>query len=382
MVKYSLWGGEKPEITDLDAVMEELKSQTLDILPFSCGRLYAFGLNAEQTKKYTGKWGSSVHKYGQILAAEKELTRLLGEHGIKPVVIKGTSAGIYYPDPKCRRYGDIDFLPSGGSVEETCEIMQAAGYEFSHEYDEQGDLANPRHICLHKDGIEFELHRIIDSDADEDKDVIGDLIRASEPQKHTLDGVDFYSPSDDENGIALIWHIRHHLSTGIGLRQFTDWMMYVDKYLTDEKWNAGFAEKARKCALETLAVHATRMCELYLGLPHRAFSEAADDALCEQLLEDVLDNGNFGRNKDYLEYRVEATGKYKNIFERLQKGGLSRWKATWKHRWLRPFAWIYQLFYVIGQLLKRPAETWRMGRYRKARNKRKKMLESLSDKQK
>jgi len=41
--------------------------------------------------------------------------------------------------------------------------------------------------------------------------------------------------------------------------------------------------------------------------------------------------------------------KKNGFFHALQKAGVANCKAFQKHKWLRPFAWLYQLFRYMGR---------------------------------
>ncbi|MBQ3265292.1 MAG: hypothetical protein IJH07_05890 [Ruminococcus sp.] len=73
----------------------------------------------------------------------------------------------------------------------------------------------------------------------------------------------------------------------------------------------------------------------------------ADEETAEQLLDLVFGFGNFGRKKpddtspmSSISMEISRYG----MFRYLQTMGESTWKAYHKHRFLKPFAWLYQIF--------------------------------------
>ena len=201
-------------------------------------------------------------------------------------------------------------------------------------------------------------HRFSYSDLDMEELLTSAISRA---KLQTVDGHAFYSLPTVENGLVLLAHLWNHLHTGVGLRQVLDWMMYVHTQLDDELWNTGFSELAEKYGLKKVAITAAYMCQKYLGLPdHYAWYQNADEELCEDLLKEVLDSGNFGRKKPRASYdtvraQTALSGMHRyGFFRHIQHRGEVNWKAYHKHPWLKPFAWLYQLFRYAFLWLKSP----------------------------
>ena len=135
------------------------------------------------------------------------------------------------------------------------------------------------------------------------------------------------------------------------MRQVIDWMLYVHQQLDDEAWNNGFFLQAENIGLNKLAIHATHMCRMYLGLPDfRDWYAEADEKLCSELFAKVLHDGNFGGKTPNMNLSARKTqfalsGIHRfGFFKHLQSRGENNWTLYHKHVWLRPFAWIYQLF--------------------------------------
>ena len=254
------------------------------------------------------------------------------------VILKGSSAAQYYPNPLYRKMGDIDIMTNRGEdFDVACNSLIQAGYRVVKDYNRETGLV--------KNGVMVEVHRYFASlnDVTQAK-YMDDLIIENINSTHIL--------PDLINGLVLLEHISQHLENGIGLRQIIDWMMFVHKCLPDEKWPE-FQVLAQNIGLETLAIVTTRMCELYLGLPERNWCKSSDDNLCIQLMDYILACGNLGTKKtedsDISENALAAASTPKAAFELLQRRGIANWEAAKKYDILRPFAWIYQ----AGRYLKR-----------------------------
>ena len=169
------------------------------------------------------------------------------------VILKGLSAARYYSSPEYRSLGDIDIMTLREDMQAACDSLLENGY--------QEIAPNCRHREFVKDGFSVEVHISyawvddIDQARNIDNLILENIVKSHE---HTL--------PDLVNGLVLLEHINHHLEFGLGLRQIIDWMMFVHRCLPDEKWPE-FRKLAEQVGLESLAVNAARMCELYLGLP-------------------------------------------------------------------------------------------------------------------
>ena len=345
-IQKSLWNKDItfPEDTDWDAVLKEAAQQAV-LGTVECVAPMEFRNEWKQRSSH-----NTAH-FLRVLHYQSGLCNLMKAHGIPMVILKGTAAAQYYPVPSQRTAGDIDFLVPGEYIEEAKRILTSNGYKV------EDDPLYPRHVDIHKDGISFEMHRFFsDGNCDEkvDRYLLDGLCHAEEKQVY---GVSFPVLPAPENGLVLLAHIAHHLRAGLGLRQVLDWMMYVDKELDDEIWIGSFQGMAKEVGLETLALTVTKMCHMYLGLSDRiSWCNDADDMLCSMLLDSLLSSGNFGRKRG-TGIKVESTVSYlkRNGIRYLQQTGERKWKAYHKHKWLKPFAWIYQ----IGRYIKQGVQTRR-----------------------
>lgn len=92
-------------------------------------------------------------RFVQYCYVEDELVKLLSSHNIPTVIVKGTSAAIYYPIPSARTFGDIDFIVPPQYFSTATTLLEANGYERSSKPEDE-----ERHIGFSNDGYHFELH--------------------------------------------------------------------------------------------------------------------------------------------------------------------------------------------------------------------------------
>lgn len=321
LIKLSLWNTGEAKADE--HVYEEMKKHAILALPAPVFSKIA--LSAKLKSKWKADILDHVTRYSTYEYVQSRLPLT-----VPYVILKGTAAAKYYPCPEYRTMGDIDIMTSREDFD--CVYKSLLEDDFSVLEESE------REIVFEKFGIVVELHQFFASlNEPEQSKYLDDLILANINPSHVL--------PDPINGLVLLEHISQHMEHGLGLRQIIDWMMFVDKCLSDEEWPA-FREMAERIGMDRLAVYTTRMCEIYLGLPERKWCEDADSAVCEQLMDYVLASGNFGSNivedLDLSEYVMTKARTPRAALNLLQERGLENWEAAHKHRFLQPFAWIYQ----------------------------------------
>ncbi len=332
-IQKSIWGADIafPSDTDWKVVLKEAEDQAVLGL--------VVGAAPETVRaEWNGRASTVTATFIRILHCQTQLCALLRANGVPSVILKGMAAAIYYPNPSQRSMGDVDFLVPVDDVARTKTLLSENGYEV------EDDPRYLRHMHVHKDGILFELHRKFSSEGVDVERYVVEGMAAIETGR--VLGSEFPMLPKLANGIVLLGHMVQHLKSGLGLRQVIDWMMYVHSALSDAFWTEQFQQAARDVGLEKIAITATQMCKMYLGLPDRIdWCASADPELCEELMESLLSSGNFDRKrgKGSAVEAVTANVTRKGLFRYLQEAGEYNWKAYRTHKWLKPFAWIYQI---------------------------------------
>ena len=340
LLKASLFKAQPsfPEGVDWSAVLDEATAQTVIALA-------APAVPADHAADWRVPTAQNTARFLRMLYEQSNLSGIFSGAGIPPVVLKGTSAAMYYPEPMRRSMGDIDIITLPDRFEDARGLLEENGYEFT------GDYGDDRDYSYAKDGVVVELHhRYSDADWDIEPLIIEGINNAVTRE---VCGKSFLSLPDAVNGLVLLDHVRHHLYGGLGLRQIIDWMMYVHAMSGDGEWEREFMPLIRTAGLEKLACVMTKMCKIWFGLPDEAeWCDAADEESALMLLENVLRVGNFGVKDRYV-YRpmqsVTMSVKQDGLFPTLQKAGLANWQAAQRHAALRPFAWLYQSFRFAGR---------------------------------
>ena len=295
-----------------------------------------------------------VADFTRMIRAQYEAVSLLEEASIQVVIIKGTASGIYYPKAYLRTYGDIDLLVKEENYQLSIQILKGDGWLQTGEVGES-------HTAFYKNCFLLELHQSPPAlnMVSEGKFILEYLYEGfNDIQIGAIDEPKCQFPMLPwkQNGLELIWHFWEHLYNGIGLRHVIDWMMFVRVKLHTNEAYEEFYPVLEQAGLLGLAKSLTRMCQLFLGLTEDiTWCQDVEDSVCEDLMSFIIEQGNFGHKKnDDKAAKVMSSYRTPKAFLRgMQQKGLNEWGAVKKHRWLRPFAWIYSVQKGSERYLKR-----------------------------
>ena len=352
LLRSALWGEERfpyqaPQDTEWKDIIRELKNQAVQYLVID---LLARE-NPGKANHYLAATAKSMMRLYNLLDLQQELDQRLNDAGIPCAVIKGAAAAMLYPQPSGRLIGDIDLMVKPEDFEKASGLISQNAEFLCETY---------RHREYKQNSFTVELHRSFSGPREPQKRELFDqqIFRAIDAvETVSLDDYHFHCLPQAEHGLILLEHINNHLEEGLGLRQILDWMMFVDKVLDDRCWHTDFVPLLRELGLETLAVTVTRMCQMYLGLrTDITWCAGADETLCQELLEYILGQGNFGRKLQRGSNRavsvINAIGDLRALFRILQLRGCRNWRAIDRYPFLKPFAWLYQLMRYIHRGLR------------------------------
>lgn len=352
LLRAALWGEERfpyqaSQDTEWKDIIRELKNQTVQYLVIDL----LTRENPGKAESYIAATAKSMVRWCNLLCLQQELCQQLNDAGIPCAVVKGAAAAILYPQPSGRLIGDIDLMVKPEDFEKASGLI-SQNADFLSE--------TPRHREYKQNNVVIELHRSFSGPRESQKRALFDqwIFRAIDAAEIVpLDDYRVHCLPQAEHGLILLEHINIHLEDGLGLRQILDWMMFVDKVLDDRFWHTEFVPLLRELGLETLAVTMTRMCQMYLGLrTDITWCAGADETLCQELLEYILGQGNFGRKLQRGANRavtvIGAIGNLRTLFRILQFRGCKNWRAIDRYPFLKPFAWLYQLMRYIHRGLR------------------------------
>ena len=157
--------------------------------------------------------------------------KLLREHGIEPVLLKGFGLAMLYPNPSLRQFGDIDLFVGQSDFHEACALLRTlpGGYNWGEEIDAG------RHYNIEFGQYPMEIHRV-SADVEDAKEQI--LYAGMEkeglsdhPQRVDFEGFEILIPSKEFAVFFTFYHAWHHfLETGVGWRQLSDVAMALHAY--------------------------------------------------------------------------------------------------------------------------------------------------------
>ena len=358
LLKTSLFGHalNVPADVEWDKVYHEMQNHRIASL---AGNVLQEIENLDDTLGITwmSRIARNVQKFYQILDMQQQTMELLESHEINAVVLKGAAAAKYYPEPSYRAMGDIDLLLGNKDADSVRALMLANGFT-----EKDPEKVYRRHFAMMKDGIEYEMHRSFSTLKDAGKaKMLDDLLLAAmeEACVQDYDGYRYRMLPELQNGLVILEHVNHHLNTGIGLRQILDWVMYVDRVLDDEFWRLHFQPVARELGLAELAMTITRMGQMYIGLKteNRTWCMGADEQLCQDFLEYVLENGNFGLKHGAKNNAAKVMTDFRGVggmFRSLQELGCVNFREEIrKYPFLKPFAWLLRIGRLISLGIRR-----------------------------
>ena len=140
-----------------------------------------------------------IRRSEKVSKVERSLTAALESEGIHPVIMKGPSVAIFYPEPKLRESGDLDiFIPP-------VDFDKAVGIITTGKFHKDPD----GNILYHWDDVLIDQHpRYFD---------------LHNQQSAKLDN---NKPSHEDQLLMLSLHIRKHcMAAGVGMRQICDMAM-------------------------------------------------------------------------------------------------------------------------------------------------------------
>lgn len=349
---------------DWKAIAKESVSQAVSLAAFDAASVY---------KKYIpedvyGRWKdisvSVLQNNFIVMQSQAELLGILDKHDFPYLILKGMAAGAYYPNPELRVLGDVDFLIDPNRRAEVEKVLTEEGYE-------RWEFEHVSHVVFKKPQAHLEMHFEV---AGVPYGWQGEEIRAFlkdavfNPVTSEQAGYAFHAPADMYHGLILLLHMQHHmLGEGLGLRHLSDWAVYVAKTYKQSYWEETLLPFLRKIGLFTYASVMTKVCAKYLHIPCPDWAENADEETCDEVMNDILTGGNFGR-KDKTraksgmlisEHGKAGTkhGAVYNLAHGLHKVVMLRYPIIKKAPILYPFLYCWKAirFLFLSMIGKRPS---------------------------
>jgi len=285
---------EEEELKSLDweAVYQESVDQTVSLLCFDSVAVYKNYVPQAIYAKWKNTAIAQMQTALRLSQVQAELCALLKEYKYAYVILKGTSAAEYYPNPNLRILGDIDFYIEKDKCAEIEKLLEENGYVNQRE-------SHVYHVNFKKDNVTVEMHFDLPGMPD---GTLGQRTRAfCEPIFETCvvrenELFTAKTPNDLYHGVIILLHaLSHQTGYGVGLRHLCDWAAYVQKTQKEGYWQEALLPLFKEIGVYRYACALTKMCAVYLGIGCPDWAQEAPLKLCERLLIDMFTAGNFGK---------------------------------------------------------------------------------------
>ena len=172
---------------------------------------------------------SSMMTHNLLNGTLVKVVSTLRDNGVESVLLKGQGLARNYPQPELRQCGDIDLYVGLENGERVREILAPIAEKVDEA--ERVNVGKHYHVTM-PGGVEVEVHRLTDLIVSSKRNVIyqaaSDKGTSTGLVTYDFGGTAVNTPADDFNAFFIFNHLFHHfLTSGIGLRQFCDWMMFL-----------------------------------------------------------------------------------------------------------------------------------------------------------
>jgi len=279
---------------DWEAVLREAKSQAVVLQAYDAVGAYKQWIPEEVYQRWFQLSTKIMRRNMQIQTAQNALVALLDSHGLSYAILKGTSSASYYPRPELRSLGDVDFVIDLNQERQVRQCLEQAGYETEGK-------DTDHHAVYYRGNVPHEMHF---QPAGVPEGEIGEQFSQylENLLPHTVsmscDLATFSAPKPAQHGVIILLHMLHHmLGGGIGLRHLCDWAVFVQATAESDFWRTEMVPLMRRCGVLRYASVMTRICAAQFGTVCPDWCENAEQDLVDEILEDILTGGNFGRKE-------------------------------------------------------------------------------------
>lgn len=298
----------------------------------------------------------------------KNLLRELKQNGVECVWLKGETLAKLYAYPETRTFGDADILVNPDDEQKALDFLKSKGFTVNH----RTDSANHSECVSEKYGV-IELHiSLYYRQMNEIWFNSEDMLK--EPY---IDCGDYKSLGFTDGFLFCFLHaVKHFLSNGLSLRQVIDVLLYIKNYNQRIDWErvlkilGGLKYKDFLFSLIGIGVE-------YMGFSLEELLECSwQNDHIELILNDILECGNFGKNKHfgndlyqaYSEKRYKACkdegydeyvtrDRRKNAAKMVSfspKNLRIHYSYAKKSNWLLPIAALNHIFFLFKKVIKKP----------------------------
>ena len=243
---------------------------------------------------------ANIMTHGKLNGVLVKVVSELSASGIRSVLLKGQGLAQYYPKPEMRQCGDIDLYVGLDQYSASYDVLQPLATKI----DDRKALEVGKHYDFYVGKVSVEVHRYSERYPTARLDRIYQeiskkgLSEALVPM--VFSGQEVNTPSDVYNAFYIFSHIFHHfLTSGLGSRQLCDWMLFLrqrSSYIDIDSLREILSR------LDMMKPWQAFGCVLvkYFGMPADLFPfyDSSQEHKAEKILIRLLDEGNFGQQRD------------------------------------------------------------------------------------
>ena len=345
-----------PEGTDLGNVLRLAEAHAVfGVVGDALGTLPEDALTREELLSLQDKTVTLLRQNARLAKCRAHLCDFLAAKSIPAVILKGDSVAALYPSPDLRVAGDIDCLLPERHIGTVGAFLTSHGFA-------RADKEGEHHTVYQKSGCVIELHRTVSGLPQGE---VGEKLRAyladtlTTARTATIAGENFPVAGELQQALILLLHMQQHMREGgLGLRQISDWALFVAKDLRKET-HAQLLTVLGEVGLYRFAETVTLACCRHLGLPvERSPFTGGDAALADALFADFMASGNFGHaNPDFAGsgvvtlHREDGKNALLTALESVRKKCQEEWQITAKYPVLLV---LFVPFWVVRRMLRAP----------------------------
>jgi len=368
LLSAAIRGQEPPEpdyLVDWDRIFSEAAAHEVHTLIYPAVKRLAPPLQPplDQMKKWGRRCLLSATRQLQYMNESYQVLHLLAESKIPVIVLKGLLLRELYPQPELRTMGDIDLLIKSDDVELAGRLLEAEGYI-------RGEHIGMVRAFIKPNSLAIDLHYgLLTLESSADLNDFETHIWAH-VNYCTVGGQLVLRLSVEDNLIYLLIHmVNHFRSSGFGLRQLCDVVLFVETYGPETDWNY-FWGAIQAMGYETFSITILATCRQFLGLgmaDSQLYKQReADPKTVLLLIQDIIYSGVFGyknKNRSFgnevineLHKSSSLTALYRLVPFFTSIGCLlfpsipsmvGRYAFLRKCPWLLPIAWLHRLIFAI-----------------------------------
>ena len=248
---------------------------------------------------------ANIMTHGKLNGVLVNVVSQLSAAGIRPVLLKGQGLAQYYPKPELRQCGDIDLYVGLERYADSYDVVKPLATQI----DDRKALEVGKHYDFFVGKVAVEMHRYSDRYPTSRLDRIYQEVSLRGLNENLVPLVfssqEVYTPSDEYNAFYIFSHLFHHfLINGLGARQLCDWMLFLRSRSSHIDMQSLKTTLGR---LDMLKPWQAFGCVLvkYFGMPADSFPfyDAAQEGKAAKIVKRLLNEGNFGKERDVYKKR-------------------------------------------------------------------------------